>query len=62
LQAAEEGVGTCMIGWFSEKKVKKVLNLSKSVKIDMLISMGYPENGEVRKKTRKPIEEIREYY
>ena len=62
LQAAEEEVGTCMIGWFNEKKVKKVLNLSKSVKIDMLISMGYAESEKIREKTRKPIEEIREYY
>ena len=61
LQAAEEGVGTCMIGWFSEKKVKKVLNLPKSAKIDMLISMGYPENEEIREKIRKPIEEVRRF-
>ena len=27
LQAAEEGVGTYMIGWFSEKNVKKILIL-----------------------------------
>ncbi len=62
LQAAEEGVGTCMIGWFSEKKVKKFLKLPKSAKIDMLISMGYPDDEEMREKNRKPIEEVREYY
>jgi len=62
LQAAEEGVGTCMIGWFSEKKVKKCLNLPKSTKIDMMISMGYPEDEETREKNRKLIDEIREYY
>lgn len=62
LQAAEEGVGTCMIGWFSEKKVKKSLKLPKSAKIDMVISMGYPAYEETRGKNRKPIEEVREYY
>ena len=62
LQAAEEGVGTCMIGWFSEKKVKKCLDLPKSTKIDMLISMGYPEKEDIREKNRKSIDEIREYY
>ena len=61
LQAAEKNVGTCMIGWFSEKKVKKYLKLPKSAKIDMLISMGYPEDEETREKNRKPIEEIREF-
>jgi len=58
LQAAEEGIGTCMIGWFSERKVKKVLGLPKSASVDLLISMGYPETNELREKIRKPLEEI----
>ena len=62
LQATEEGVGTCMIGWFSERKVKKVLGLPKSASVDLLISMGYPENEEQREKIRKSIDEIREYF
>ena len=61
LQSAEESVGTCMIGWFNEKKVKKSLKLPRSAKIDMLISMGYPESEEIREKVRKPIKEIIEY-
>ena len=62
LQAAEEGVGTCMIGWFSERRVKKVLGLPKTANVDLLISMGYPENVEQREKIRKSIDEIREYF
>ena len=27
LQATEEGLGTCMLGWFNEKKVKKLLSI-----------------------------------
>ena len=27
LQAAEEGLGTCMLGWFNEKSVKKLINV-----------------------------------
>ena len=61
LQATEDGVGTCMIGWFYERKVKKVLGLPKSAHVDMLISMGYPEDDEIREKVRKPLEEIVEY-
>jgi len=61
LQATEEGLGTCCIGWFNEKAVKKVLGLSKSQKVDILISMGYPAGTEIRPKLRKPLNEIRRF-
>jgi nitroreductase len=58
LQAAEEGLGTCWIGWFNEKAAKKVLGLSANQKLDILISVGYPPEGEVKQKPRKPLHEI----
>ncbi len=58
LQAAEEGLGTCWLGWFNEKAVKKILNLPKEKRIDLLISIGYAETEELRKKTRKSLNEI----
>ena len=61
LQAAEEGLGTCWLGWFNEKKVKKELNLPKSTKIDVIISLGYPLDETIREKQRKSIDEIRRY-
>ena len=61
LQATEEGVGTCWLGWFNEKKVKKALGLPRSTKVDIMISMGYAESGEVREKVRKPLEEVRRF-
>ena len=42
--------------------VKKILNIPKAKKIDILISMGYPKNKEIRDKTRKPLEQIRRFY
>ena len=62
LQAVEEGIGTCWIGWFNGKKVHKFLQLPKDSNVDILISMGYPadEAGDHEKK-RKPLDEIREY-
>jgi nitroreductase len=59
LQAAELGLGTCMIGWFNEKKIKKLLHIPRHKRIGMLISLGYPEQEyPVRKKIRKPVKDI----
>lgn len=41
LQAAELDLGTCIIGWFDEKKVKKLLGTGKQ--IPLLIAVGHPE-------------------
>ncbi|RKY54670.1 MAG: hypothetical protein DRP89_04730, partial [Candidatus Neomarinimicrobiota bacterium] len=62
LQAEELGVGTCWLGWFNEKAVKKVLGLPKSTKIDIMISMGYPEKVTEKGKKRKSLDEIRRFY
>ena len=61
LQATEEGLGTCWLGWFNEMAVRKVLGLPASTKIDVLISMGYPDHLDVRPKTRKSLDDIRRY-
>lgn len=59
LQATELGLGTCMIGWFNEKKIQQLLNIPKKRKIGILISLGYPpEDYKLRKKIRKPVEKI----
>jgi nitroreductase len=63
LQAEEMGLGTCWLGWFDEKAVKKVLGLPKSTKVDVMISLGYPdENLPAKKRIRKSLDEIRRYY
>lgn len=61
LQAASEGLGTCMIGWFNEKAVKKILQVPPKKHIYLLITLGYPEKEIQKKKKRKPIEEIFSY-
>jgi nitroreductase len=54
LQAAEEGLGTCMLGWFNEKEVKNLLGVPENNNIPLLITVGYtPENYLHRKKIRK---------
>jgi nitroreductase len=61
LQAAEEGLGTCMLGWFDEKAVKKFLDIPNSRHIGLLISLGYPKNEDNKTKNRKNIEEIHSF-
>ncbi|OFX27523.1 MAG: nitroreductase [Bacteroidetes bacterium GWA2_31_9b] len=57
LQAAAEGLGTCMIGWFDESKVKKLLNIPKSKRALLIITVGYPAS-ETREKRRKQLNEV----
>jgi len=59
LQAAEEGLGTCMLGWFNEKPIKELLNIPKDRRIGLLITLGYaPEDYyHIRLKIRKKAEE-----
>jgi len=56
-QATAEGLGTCIIGWFDEKKIKKVLGIPASKKVELVISVGYTDNRQ-RDKSRKPPEEV----
>ncbi len=62
LQAAEEGLGSCWLGWFSEKRVKKALGLPRGTKIDVMICLGRPAEGiSDREPVRKSMDEIRRY-
>ena len=61
LQAEEESLGACWLGWFNENALKKVLGLPKGKKVDVIISMGYPEKAGTKDKSRKPLDEIRRF-
>lgn len=56
LQAASMGLGTCMLGWFNEAEVNRLLKVGKR-RIPLLILMGYPA-GETRPKARKRLDEM----
>jgi len=61
LQAADEGLATCWIGWFNQRGVRKILGLPRNVRVDTIISLGYAENPTVREKNRKSLSEISEF-
>jgi len=59
LQAADEGLGSCMLGWFDEKKVQELLQVPREKNIPLLITLGYtPDNYKHRKKIRKKYERV----
>jgi nitroreductase len=61
LQAVEEGLGTCILGWFNEKKVKKLLGIPLKKRAELIITLGYPATPMIREKKRKSLGEIAVY-
>jgi len=61
LAATELGLGTCIMGWFKEKGIKNILSIPSNKEIKLVISLGYYEDKEPRKKLRKDIKEIMSY-
>jgi nitroreductase len=71
LVAAELGIGSCWIGWFSEKKVKELLRIPEKKTVSVLLALGYPKNktdengiGGIKPRPRKKLKEVasRNYY
>jgi nitroreductase len=56
-QATAEGLGTCILGWFDQKKIKKVLGIPSQKRVELVISVGYTDNR-LREKMRKPPGEV----
>jgi nitroreductase len=54
LQAAELGLGTCILGWFDEKRIKRLLRIPAGRRIGLLVTLGYAAEGyPLREKSRK---------
>lgn len=45
LAAAEQGLGTCWIGWFDAKAAAKAVGLGAGKKIEALLAVGYPDEA-----------------
>jgi nitroreductase len=42
LQAAELGLGSCMLGWFDEKRIAHLLGLPAAVRVGLVVAIGWP--------------------
>jgi nitroreductase len=60
LQAKAEGIGSCIIGWFDERMLRKLLGIPRSKRVELIITLGY-SLSEQRQKKRKPAEETVSY-
>ena len=60
LAAAEQGLGTCWLGWFDAKAAAKVLGLPAGKKVEVLLSVGYPAETPAAR-PRKKMEEFAAY-
>lgn len=60
LAAESEGLGSCILGWFDEKDIKKLTGIPANKRLLLDVAIGYPLK-EKRKKLRKPKEKVISY-
>lgn len=60
LAAESEGLGSCILGWFDEKEIKKLTGIPANKRLLLDITIGYPIK-EKRKKSRKSKDKVISY-
>ena len=56
-EATAQGLGTCILGWLDDEKIRKVCSLSYPVRL--VITLGYAkEDDKLRQKKRKDLDEL----
>ena len=59
-EAAAEGLGSCILGWFNEKKIQEATGIKKTVRL--VITIGYPSpEDSLREKKRKSLSDLAEF-
>ena len=56
-EATAQGLGTCILGWLNEKKIREICQIEGTVRL--VITLGYAkENDKLRNKKRKNMDEL----
>ena len=57
LAAADQGLGTCWIGWFDEQKARQALGVPKEIRVVATTPLGYPDE-DPEPRSRRSLGEI----
>ena len=56
-EAAAQGLGSCILGWFDDEKIREICSLEKPVRL--VVTIGYASSNEKpREKKRKDISKL----
>ena len=58
LAAEDEGVGSCILGWFDEKKIKQLVGIPEKKRLMLIVALGYatkPKRKKIRKEWGKVV-------
>ena len=56
-EATAQGLGTCILGWLDDEKIRKICDLQHPVRL--VITLGYAKEGDkLREKKRKDIDKL----
>ncbi len=60
LTSWELGIGSCWIGAYDEKEVKRLLGIPEDIRVVSLLTLGYPDE-KTKTKARKPMADLLHY-
>ena len=55
-EATAQGLGTCILGWLDDEKIRKICDLDAPVRL--VITLGYAKDDGLREKKRKSLNEL----
>ena len=59
-EATAQGLGTCILGWLDDEKIRKICDLTEPVRL--VITLGYAKEGDpLRPKKRKELSKLAAY-
>ena len=55
-EAAAQGLGSCILGWFDDEKIRALCDLDAPVRL--VITLGYPKDEALRPKKRRELSQL----